>query len=451
MTKNASGFALATPSEAAVLAFDKAVHLFIRHGRDVPDALSSALAEDPDLAAAHAFAGFAQILLARGETVEAAKHFAQQARKAATLRPLSMAEAALIDGLEAACKGRWKDAADVLQNAIDRDFPQALLIKLAHSLRFMMGDCAGMLELTKPFAARGAAGEAGYGFIMGCHAFALEEAGCFDQAERTAQQALHLAPDDIWAMHALAHVYDATNRTGEGLLWVESGRQSWTHCNNFSHHMAWHLALFNVERGKYERALEIYDGELRATTSEDFRDVANAVSLLKRIQQMGFDVGERFSELYECARRRKSDVTYIFASLHHLLSLLDQNDIAAAGELLQAARESADGRCDQGLVATRVGVPLMESMITFATETKINRDLVALARDLPVLGGSFIQRDIFMRYLILMADDLCDHKMVSQLLALRGEMRVSDSFSEMIGQRMCYGSSTLGTAGREVA
>lgn len=433
---------ISTHVDAAARGFDRAVRTYMRHGRDVTDALADSLRYDRDLAAAHAFAGLVQILLARQETLEAARLHSRQARKAVSRRPVDGWELALVMALQQACDGYWKGAAQTLREAINPRSPSPVLVKLAHSLLFMAGDRNGMLELTAPIAGHGDGHAAGHGYILGCHAFALEENGHFEAAEQTAHRALHYAADDIWAMHALAHVYDATNRTAEGLLWVESGRQSWSLCNNFAHHMAWHLALFNSERGAFDRALEIYDRDLRNTRTDDFRDFANAVSLMQRLSHMGVDVGDRFDELYAIGWNRKSDVTSVFACLHHLLPLLVRKDIAAVSELMDAMRARAAGKGDQPEVAGSTGIPLAETLTAYALRGENGNDLLDIARKLPALGGSNTQRDIFMWSLILMADDACDHRTVASLAALRGKMRQADAFSTMIEQRMCFGTPT---------
>src|SRR5215207_6079809 len=51
--------------------------------------------------------------------------------------------------------------------------------------------------------------------------------------------------------------------------------------------MAWHLALFHLETGDHDRVLAIYDTQVRPHPTDDFRDVANAVSLLWRFEQEG--------------------------------------------------------------------------------------------------------------------------------------------------------------------
>ncbi|MCC2097590.1 MAG: tetratricopeptide repeat protein [Hyphomicrobiales bacterium] len=430
-----------TGKPAARAACARAEAAFLRHYAGAQDHLAEALRIDPDLAAAHVLSGLMHILMARADTLQLARRSALRAREILERDDVPVARMPTLIALEAACDGRWLEAATCLEQAIDPAAPYAVLVKVAHILRFMCGDATGMLSFTHAIEKLARSDLSGFGFILGCHAFSLEENGMLDEAEKTAQLALHREPEDIWAMHALAHVYDVSGRTGEGLLWVESGRQHWSGCNNFASHMCWHLALFCLDRGKADKALAIYDNDLSASLTDDYRDFANAVSLLRRLEQMGVDVGQRMEALYDQARLRASDTTCVFAALHNLLPLLAQPDGTSADELVSSLEAlAAGGAGDQALVARDIGAPLARMLV--AARQKTHREgLVELAEKLPGLGGSCVQRDLFLRSLILLADDVCDHKTTNALLAMRSRMRQADAFARMMDERICFGGS----------
>lgn len=48
----------------------------------------------------------------------------------------------------------------------------------------------------------------GYGNVVGMHAFGLVENGAYALAEEKADVALAIQSTDIWAVHAMAHVYE---------------------------------------------------------------------------------------------------------------------------------------------------------------------------------------------------------------------------------------------------
>ena len=57
-----------------------------------------------------------------------------------------------------------------------------------------------------------------YGKVLGMSAFALEECGAYEEAERRGRRAVEIDPTDIWATHAVAHVMEMTGRQRDGIV-----------------------------------------------------------------------------------------------------------------------------------------------------------------------------------------------------------------------------------------
>ncbi len=84
---------------------------------------------------------------------------------------------------------------------------------------------------------------------------------------------------DIWAAHAVQHLFEMTGRPRDGIVWTEGASKSnWRECNNFAYHALWHRCLFLLELGDVERVLELYDREVRPASTDDLLDISNAVS-----------------------------------------------------------------------------------------------------------------------------------------------------------------------------
>ncbi len=75
-----------TASPAAVSAFGEAVEAIAGHRPNVAEALDRALQADPMLVTGHALKGFCGVVLARGETMVAARHALTAARARSALR-----------------------------------------------------------------------------------------------------------------------------------------------------------------------------------------------------------------------------------------------------------------------------------------------------------------------------------------------------------------------------
>ena len=421
-------------SPEAIAFFETAVHGLAAHRPSTGEALGRALAADPGLVAGHALKGLANVILAREETLPVAAQAHADALACLDVRGGSDDERTLVAALGEAREGRFFAAADRLEAALVAAPHVFLFAKAAHALRFMLGDAKGMLAATSATLKHWSEDRPGFGFLLGCHAFALEERGAFAMAEVAGRRASALEPEDAWGQHAVSHVHEMTGRTAEGIAWLESTRPAWSRCNNFSFHMAWHLALFHLERADHEAVLRLYDEEVRPAATDDFRDVANAVSLLWRLEQEGVAVGERWDELAVLARRRRHDLTLTFASLHHLLTLVAIKDRRGAQDLAAAIAARAEtGEGDQAGVMALIGRDLAALLVGLHGA---RAPLERLARDLPAIGGSHAQRDVFVRTLAAIAAERGDRTALEGVLAVRHRLRREDRFARDVLLRL---------------
>jgi tetratricopeptide (TPR) repeat protein len=323
---------------------------------------------------------------------------AKAAAHAATAR-----ERGYVDALAACLAGRPRAAADRLQRVLERDPQDGLAMKLVHAIRFVLGDNAGMLASMRSVIDRYGPSHPHAGYAMGCMAFALEETGAYDQAERWGRAGLELAADDAWGLHAVAHVYDMTGQSGTGVAWLATRTGRWAHCNNFGFHVWWHLGLFHLDRGEFDRVLDLYDTEIRAERTDDYRDIANGAGMLVRLGIEGIDVGDRWEELAALAAGRVEDGAVVFADLHYLLALHGgERDAEAERLVARLARDAQRTDHDMHEVAALAGLPEARGLAAFRAGD-YDSAYEQLRRAWPVLqciGGSHAQRDVFGRLLI---------------------------------------------------
>lgn len=431
------GAAHSTTSGAAIKAFETAVQAVAAH-RPIGDSLQSALRHDDNMVAAHALFGFANVILGRSETVANARGILAGAEtRMHAVGGGTASERALVAALRLAIDDHLQAAADLLDlHLIDQpcDF---LAVKLSHALRFMGGQSAEMLRVTQRILPSWTSGQAGYGFLLGCHAFSLEETGHFVAAESFGRDAYAHENADAWGLHAVSHVMEMSRRTDEGADWLEDARPNWSLCNNFAFHIGWHLALFRLEQGRIDSVLDIYDRDIRPVATDDFRDMANATSMLWRLELEGISVGSRWDELRAVASNRRRDVTYVFGSLHYLLALAASGDRDRCLELLNELRKiAATPNHDQAIVAAEVGVPLAEVIIAMSQGSSVRSDLVAAAHKLPIIGGSHAQRDVFLRTLMMAAAEQGNSSSVLAITRIRHSLRSTDRFVHLIEKRL---------------
>ncbi|MEY4508465.1 MAG: hypothetical protein RLZZ450_587 [Pseudomonadota bacterium] len=396
---DAWGLALTTSSRAAASAYDRALTSLLAHRADTLSHIATALAHDPDFVLAYVVRGFALRLLARDDVlpdVSTALRAAERAlvgRGGGTERERSLCKA---------LRAFWAhDQAEAiaLLAATSQAEPRCLLsMKLHHALCFMNGRVPDMRRATERSLAAVDENLPGYGFLLGCHAFALEESHAYDAAEHLSCRALALCGDDPWSYHVLVHVWTMQDRTHEGLsaMRVRSGR--FPGVNNFGAHLGWHHALFAIAEGELDEALALYDQEIVVPLARDYRDLANCASLLFRLSRAGCDVGDRWQRLADWSAAREGDHLLAFADLHQLLALLGAGRAEAARSYLRAMRTTAMLRLDGAALITReVGVPCAEGMIAlFAGDAGgALRRLSPLSSRLAELGGSQAQRELF--------------------------------------------------------
>lgn len=442
MTTDRYGLSTTTTDPIAVAAFEEAVHGVGAHRPHAATALGRTLVADPDHVAAHALRGFANLVLAREELMPVASSALGDARAALKRRDGGTAdERVLVEALADAADGGFRRAAERLDAGF-ADRPATFLpFKLAHALRFMIGDARGMLAASTRMLTDWNTDDAAAGFLLGCHAFALEEHGRYDEAEAAGRHAVALQPEDAWGLHAVGHVHEMRGDTAAGIRWLEAGRADWSRCNNFSFHMAWHLALMHLERGDHDRVLSVYDAEVRPIQTDDFRDMANAVSLLWRLERCGVDVGERWVDLAEVALKRRTDTTLVFATLHTLVALVALGDRAAVADLLAALTEKARGTGEQAAVAAAVGLPLAR-VIAGLDRHRDGTTLAALATALPRIGGSNAQRDFFVLTLAEAAKGAGDDTARGEIRAARRQLKAEDRLIAAVDGRAAARNGT---------
>uniref|UniRef100_A0A1I8HX54 Tetratricopeptide repeat protein 38 n=2 Tax=Macrostomum lignano TaxID=282301 RepID=A0A1I8HX54_9PLAT len=141
-------------------------------------------------------------------------------------------------------------------------------------------------------------------FALSRHGFGLEECYQFQPATDVLDSALRLNPADPWAHHSMAHVFHSTGRYAQGLGYMLGTRETgWLPGNHLSCHNTWHTALFYMNTGRTDRALELYDQFMldALTASKGAFPASDCVSLLFRLQVAGVDVGKRWQELCDSA------------------------------------------------------------------------------------------------------------------------------------------------------
>lgn len=389
-------------NDSALEAWNDTMLGFLAHAADTPKHLGRTLDADQGFALAHGVKGMFYILLGRRELLQTAHDAYSTARTALEDGQATARERKFVDAL-----GAWLDGSPTASIALLEDVLQthpgdALAMKLSHAIRFVLGDAEGMRESIERVMPAYGPDHPARGYLLGCHSFALEETGDYEKAEIAGRQALWMAPNDAWGLHAVAHVHDMTANAEKGLEWLTGREEAWAHCNNFRYHVWWHKALMHLDLGQVDKVLELYDNQIRNDQTDDYRDISNATSLLVRLELDGVNVGQRWEELSEVCANRTEDGCLIFADLHYLMALTGDKKPGATARMLQRIASDAKSNCEMGSRMSDPGVAAAQGLEAFgeARYDEAFKNLAQARNGMQRAGGSHAQRDVFERMTI---------------------------------------------------
>lgn len=404
MFSDKRGLPMTASSQAAVDAFDACVDAFLASGRDAGLLLKSIAEVDPDMAMGQCLRGYFLRLPAQA-------HLAAQSPDALA-RAESLASHATdrermhVRALAAWCAGDIRGS-NRIWDEILLDHPHDILaMRLAHTMHFFLGDLAQMRDSMARIMPSWGEDLPGYGFVLGCRAFSLEENSELGPAEELGRRAVEINENDIWAGHCVAHVLEAQGRREEGIAWIDAHEAAWQKRGVFAHHMWWHRALHYLELERFDDVLAAYDREFWAEPSEDNIDITNASSMLMRLHMLGIEVGSRWRSVAEVSAGRVHDRLRPFNDLHFVMALAmagrraEAEAIRDSMDAFARAHRDADNAIAQ--VYRDIGIPVTDAILAYAARDHAR--VVAIMQEaryrmLP-LGGSWAQRDVWVRMLI---------------------------------------------------
>ena len=325
---------------------------------------------------------------ARPDSPEIAEDLDRAGRRARSERELghAAAAAALAAGEFTEAVRRWE--------ALARGTRDLAAVRLAHDVCLHVGDDRRRLRASAAAVESWSAGDPGWGFVQGQHSFALEESGRYREAERFGWLALEHDPLDLWALHALAHVYESTGDQAAAISLLRDRQATWSDQHALAVHIWWHLALRLLAAGRLDEALEIHDDQApAATTAFSLCDLA---SLLWRLELAGADAGSRWAGLADAFAARRERHTCGFLDLHAALVYARCPDHPEASAFFSGVSTAHTGTDSENADIFRSVVrPLAEAIrVGDADPARALRLLDSIGGGLHRIGGSVVQRDL---------------------------------------------------------
>jgi len=416
MTDDARGLPITASNAESVGAFDHTIDGYLALAVDTGERLKAVFAADPTMPMAHVLKGYFFLLMATPGLKAKAQGIIEDMGD--SLGAVTERERHHAMAMNAWAHGKTDEALSRWETILVNHPGDILALRLAHHGYFYKGDSQNLRDVVSRTMHAWDESVPGYGFVMGMRSFGLEETHAYDVAIEAGEHAVALIPENPWAIHVVAHVYEMIDQPADGIAWLTDNEPGWTGAHNFRYHIWWHRALMRLDRGEYDEVLALYDETIWDPDSDEYLDLCNDAALLMRLELHGVDVGDRWQALADKCRGRKNDHILAFIDVHFALAL------AAAGapeadELLESQRAYAVADAeDNSLIAREIGLPLSEAMVAYRSGDFVRAvDLMMPIRyHLPHMGGSHAQRDLF-AMMLLDASIRAGHAGLSRSLA----------------------------------
>jgi tetratricopeptide (TPR) repeat protein len=360
---DARGLAISTRDAASLAGFELALASLHGSRGDALNLIASLLARDPDFAAGHCLRAAALVLAsetphepALGDAILAIEGLGDRANDRE--RRHAAAARAWFDGDARLAAERYGE--------LIIDYPRdSLALHVAHTLDFRLSQREMLRDRAAEVLPHWDESLPGFSFVLGLYAFGLEETGDYARAEAVAERALEIDPNNVSAIHVVAHVMEMQGRTREGIAWLESTRKVWSANAGFAIHCAWHLALFRLDLDERDAALAIYDQVLAPSAASPISALVDATALLWRLEIRGMNLGARWRTLAECWRGKPLVGRRAFNLVHGVIAFTAAGWTGSALQAAALLKNDAVTRLANSAEDLALSVPLTEALLAF--------------------------------------------------------------------------------------
>ncbi|XP_030070531.1 tetratricopeptide repeat protein 38 isoform X3 [Microcaecilia unicolor] len=406
-----AGLSLSTSSNEACKLFDATLSQYVTWTNDktlggIEGCLARLHEADPTFVMGHVMANGLE-LIGTGRSILSDQELDRTVKKMVELsktHPLTEREQLHVSAVHMFAKGCLPKATEQWEQIL-QDHPLDLLaLKFVHDTYFYLGFSAQMRDSVARVLPYWKPSVPFSNYVKGMYSFGLIETNFYDQAEKVANE----------------------------------------DCDMLACHIFWHWALYYIEKGEYEAALNLYDDYIAkyALSSGTMLDIVDNSSVLYRIQMEGVNIGERWKKLLQVTKSHAKDHVLIFNDLHILMSSLGASDQETTHKLLTTLQEvsKTPGSNHQHSLGQALGLHLCQALVEIEDENycKAVELLYPVRYKIPSIGGSNAQRDIFNQMLIhasLNSKSVQHQKLARCLLIERDAFKPNSPLTQRLMQK----------------
>ncbi len=241
-------------------------------------------------------------------------------------------------------------------------------------------------------------------WFLGYLGWARIETGAVAAGTRLVERSLALNPRNAHGAHQRVHGYFEAGDAAGGADFVAHWLEGYERAGHLHCHLSWHLALFELARGDSERARAIYLDSIRPSVAQSapMLSLADSASFLWRwrLYDASPPLDEAWAEVAAHARRHFPQASLAFADLHAAFAEAATGDDESVRRRVAGLESLArDGRLPPGAVAPALCAAA--AALRRGDDERAAQMLEAALADLPRIGGSHAQREVFEDSLIV--------------------------------------------------
>jgi tetratricopeptide (TPR) repeat protein len=391
---------------------------------------------DPSCAMGYAFKGYIGVLGTEAQDAAAAKEAVDQYLSKTDRSRLHEREQMHLQAASVLLDGNFHQAGQLLAD-ISLEYPRDILaLAVGHQIDFFTGNAEMLRDRIAGAIGAWSPQDRFYPNLLGKLSFGLQETGQYPRAEEVGLEAVERNPKDVWGIHAVTHTYEMQGMFARGLGFLDARQEDWAEGNYFIIHNWWHYALYALEAGQVERALEIHDSVLLNTDNAGLSlTILDATALCWRLLLEGQPQPERFARQAELWKKKVEPAFYAFNDMHMVMAFVGAGLEAEAEELI-ASRErwlatETSEHISNVQMTRRIGLPVCKAILAFGRGeyNRVIEYLFPIRRHLHEFGGSHAQRDAVLRTLLEATLRAGNHTLAQNILSERISVRPKSPYN----------------------